>query len=830
MSKDLTKCNFKSIYSNQKDVEHFYSSALLNASSYKRVSAYFSIGIFSYLKKGLVDFLKNDGYMQLIISIDVDPCILKLINKSYLEKEEKKSKLLSKNEILMQLKDIVEQKDSDIFAFLIAIGKLDIKLVYKLKGIVHDKFGIISDGTHNLVYIGSNNFTEAATANNDEAFQVTIDWEEPSKRELNTINELNSLFEDLWENEKNDVITVDLPDPIISEMVDKIDYEKIKTITNDVEYVRLDINESNDIVITSNINLTKYLTYKSIGEYYSPTFLKKEEKCYRLINVERVIEKKEFYEKLKLALEKDGKKLYFTRRANKYFELNYRDYEKLASTGEMIKKDDFLLSNEFQKLREDINQCVKRPLKDKQIQAASHIIKMNRSLNFSVPGSGKTATVLGAFEYLSSLGYSSMNFVNKLVIIGPINCSKSWRDEYSFVSKYANERRPLCLINDDSIDEKKEVLAHDFKTSRVIIVNYELLPKVEMVLSNLLDEKCMIIFDEIHRIKKIDSPKYIALRNIVKNTRYRVALTGTPLPNGYIDLYNMISLLHDDFTQAYFQMFESGLRADDSRYRKSGLQNSDLNKLLYPFYIRVNKKDLNVPLAEPDHIIEVKANDYEIDLYNKIVGASYSSFESTIKLIEIGCVPFKCSQDINSRDEFTNFQNEIRLTSKLCKFLSVVKENDGKFVVWCIFIDTIKIVTKLLNENGIFCKSIYGDTEQDERDKIIDEFNYGELRAIVTNPATLAESVSLHKSCHDAHYLELNYNLYQYLQSRDRIHRLGLKDTDRTNYYIYMNYYDKNHKVSKDNDIYNALKKKEELMKKSIDKGNFIFEESIDFE
>ena len=166
----------------------------------------------------------------------------------------------------------------------------------------------------------------------------------------------------------------------------------------------------------------------------------------------------------------------------------------------------------------------------------------------------------------------------------------------------------------------------------------------------------------------------------------------------------------------------------------------------------------------------------------------------------------------------------------MCKFLSIVKENNNKCVVWCTFVDTIRIVTKLLNSNGIYAKSIYGETKQEDRDKIIDEFNYGELKVIVTNPATLAESVSLHKSCHEAHYLELNYNLYQYLQSRDRIHRLGLKDTDRTNYYIYMNFYDDNHKLSKDFDIYNALMKKEELMKKSIDRGNFVFGETVDFE
>lgn len=829
MSNDLTKCNFKSIYSEQKDVENFYSSALINASIYKRVSAYFSIGIFSFLKKGIVEFLKNDGYMQLVISINIPTNILKLINKSYLEKEEKKKMLMNKKEIVSQIKEIVNQNDADVFAFLIAIGKLDIKLVYKLEGIFHDKFGIISDGRHNLVYIGSNNFTEAAAKNNDEAFQVTIDWEEPSKRELNTINELNLLFEELWNNEKKDVITIDLPDPIISEMIENINYEKILQITDNVKYTRLDIDKNDDIIITSNIDLSQYLTYRNIGEYSSKSFLVKEEKCYRLINVERVIEKKDFYDKLKTSLKKDGIKLYLTKKINDYFRLNYRDYDVLAKKGECIKSKKYLSSNEFLVYKDNINKNLIRPLKDKQVQAAVHIIEMNRSLNFSVPGSGKTATVLGAFEYLSALNFTNINHVDKLLVIGPVNCSKSWIDEYSIVSKFSNEQRALCLINDDYVEEKIEVLLHDFKTSRVVIVNYELLPKFKDALSMLLNDKVMVVFDEIHRIKKIDSPKYIALREIVKKTRYRVALTGTPLPNGYIDLLNMINLLHDDFTQSYFQMFESKLKADDLRYRKIGLQNGALNDLLFPFYMRVSKKDLNVPVAEPDHLIDIQANDYEKELYREIIDASYSSFESTIKLIEIGCVPFKCYQTVDDATKLTVNAIEPYMTSKLCKFISIIKRNNNKCVVWCTFIDTIKIVTDILNKNGFYTKAIFGETKQEDRNKIIDEFNYGKLQILVTNPATLAESVSLHKSCHEAHYLELNYNLYQYLQSRDRIHRLGLKDTDQTNYYIYINYYDENKKISKDLDIYNTLKKKEELMMKSIDKGNFVFEDTVDF-
>lgn len=151
--------------------------------------------------------------------------------------------------------------------------------------------------------------------------------------------------------------------------------------------------------------------------------------------------------------------------------------------------------------------------------------------------------------------------------------------------------------------------------------------------------------------------------------------------------------------------------------------------------------------------------------------------------------------------------------------------------MWCQFVDTIHIVTKLLIANNIKAKAIYGATEQDDRDKIIEDFNFtNNVDVIVTNPATLAESVSLHKACHDAHYLELNYNLYQYLQSRDRIHRLGLKPDDKTNYYIYINMYYDDLNKNIDMKIYNALRIKEDRMKTSIERGNFLFGSDSDID
>lgn len=281
-------------------------------------------------------------------------------------------------------------------------------------------------------------------------------------------------------------------------------------------------------------------------------------------------------------------------------------------------------------------------------------------------------------------------------------------------------------------------------------------------------------------------------------------------------------------------MNHAELTQADNCFKKTGMQNDDLNQLIQPFYIRVTKQELKVPKANDDHIIQIDINEKEKELYRKIENSSLASLEKMIKLSEAGIVPYKTediSVNIKDAEEKVSIDiSKISLSSystcKIARFLQELeKSGKRKCVVWCLFVDTILIITKLLNEKGYHAKAIYGETEQKERERLITSFNTSdEVEILVTNPQTLAESVSLHKACHDAHYLELNYNLYHYLQSRDRIHRLGLKPTDETNYYIYINKYTDDINNSYDMKVLNALKKKEYKMLSAIEKGNFIFE------
>lgn len=133
-------------------------------------------------------------------------------------------------------------------------------------------------------------------------------------------------------------------------------------------------------------------------------------------------------------------------------------------------------------------------------------------------------------------------------------------------------------------------------------------------------------------------------------------------------------------------------------------------------------------------------------------------------------------------------------------------------------------LAKELEKHGIRVGCIYGATPIEERTSILDQFRNGELDVLITNPHTLAESVSLHKLCHDAIYFEYSYNLVHLLQSKDRIHRLGLPDGQYTQYYYFMEKFTCNlGDYSIGEQIYDRLHYKEQIMLDAIE--NNILEE-----
>ena len=175
---------------------------------------------------------------------------------------------------------------------------------------------------------------------------------------------------------------------------------------------------------------------------------------------------------------------------------------------------------------------MERQLKEKQMWNAYHIVKMKNSANFSVPGAGKTTIVYGAFAYLSHI-----EKVEKLVVVGPKSSFLSWKNEFklNFGDKKELKVCDIQEINKNELIEKSV-------SANLILINYEALPGIADSLKYIIKNNTMLVFDEVHKIKGIDKVRANVALEISENAGYKVCLTGTPIPNGYSDIYNLLKI------------------------------------------------------------------------------------------------------------------------------------------------------------------------------------------------------------------------------------------------------------------------------------------------
>jgi SNF2 family DNA or RNA helicase len=140
-------------------------------------------------------------------------------------------------------------------------------------------------------------------------------------------------------------------------------------------------------------------------------------------------------------------------------------------------------------------------------------------------------------------------------------------------------------------------------------------------------------------------------------------------------------------------------------------------------------------------------------------------------------------------DHYAKYElpNKIALACSLAKKLA---EDGNKVIIWSTFVNNLLMVADLLKDmspavvhGGVPLSST--DADEISREHLISKFrDTSQCKVLIANPAACAESISLHKVCHHAIYLDRSFNCAHYLQSLDRIHRLGLGPNDKTYYYL----------------------------------------------
>ncbi len=508
-----------------------------------------------------------------------------------------------------------------------------------------------------------------------------------------------------------------------------------------------------------------------------------------------------------------------------------------AQTADSIAGDP-QLGPRFREFRNIVNATTVRPLRDRQMLDAFFMAVVGRSADFSVPGAGKTATVLGVFAYLRHL-----HKVRRIVVVCPKSGFESWENEWwaTFGTKMPLDC--FCLgdpqISSMSTERRKSTLALDSGSCNLLIFNYESLQTYVTELHSIVPEQTLLVFDEVHRVKAINGKRAQAALEASEGAKYVIALTGTPIPNTYQDIYNLLHILYPKDYDTFFGYEPGELRNPDGQMRER------VNNSLAPFFCRTNKDELGVPRPEPDSIVDVEATPNENELLHILYGACSNALALIIRTLQLESDPDMLAHAIDPRDleyvldqvgdgytdiDYVDFSqtffNDIersRPTSKLMTCERLVEDivSEGRpVVVWCIFVRSINNLQHDLCKLGITAKAIYGATPQEDRRDILDDFRAGYFQVLVTNPQTLAESVSLHTICHDAVYFEYSYNLVHLLQSKDRIHRLGLPANQKTRYYFMReNFLHDGREISLDEKIYDRLEEKEQTMLDAIEGG-----------
>lgn len=828
-----------SIYSSYDNnlVEEFYNPILKNAIKFDRISAYFSAKTLAKYSSGLEHFARNGYKYRLIISENINSEDYEIIKQGYKLKENIKNELLDK---LMEELSLEEQRNMSNLAYLISIGIVDIKIAFVKKGIFHDKCGIFYDENGEIIcFRGSNNETVAALDNNYEAFTVTCSWLLDSygfyeKIIAKSITEFNKL----WNNEHNEIIVLEAEDVIMNEILkhnkNKIIVEETLLQENCVilDYTSrlvLRINMEDDDWITKSafykLRLKRYVD-KNSGE----SMLFREDLSYiDYQNIHLLIKKK---------ADSIGVRYFATNRLLDYIESRNIYIDKRANLGIEIKRQEDKLKNRFEEYSNMVNRNMSRKLREKQLWDSFFMFAMNKSCNFSVPGSGKTSSVLGVYAFLKAKG-----LVKRIVMIGPKNAFGSWIDEFNICFSGKEDLKVFNIHNSiyKSSTDKRRALTYDTGNTNLFLFNYESLGTYENELIELIDDNTLLVFDEVHKVKRVegeDPGTYAGYAlKVSKNSKYTIAMTGTPIPNSYTDIYNILHILYNDEYREFFGFPIQMLKKPSEQERNM------VNEKIQPFFCRTTKQQLMVPQANQDELVLIKTSNEEQKLF-EIITAKYrkNKLALFIRLLQLESNPqmlvqsldlneFKEVLDIEDNiddidyvdysEEVKKLVESIKTTSKMNACINQIKmlvSQGKKVIVWCIFKNSIKNMESILKNYGIRTFCIYGEVDLNDRISIIDEFKRGSFEVLITNPHTLAESVSLHSICHDAVYFEYSYNLVHLLQSKDRIHRLGLPDNQYTQYYYMQDLFQYDGKIfSIDEQVYIRLMEKEKIMLDAID-------------
>lgn len=302
------------------------------------------------------------------------------------------------------------------------------------------------------------------------------------------------------------------------------------------------------------------------------------------------------------------------------------------------------------------------------------------------------------------------------------------------------------------------------------------------------NKQCALILDESQMIKNPTAKVTRVLHGLAPKAVCRYIATGTPVAERPDDTWSQIFFLdrgrllgnnYWKFIHNYAKFYEARGRRWITGYKNLG----DLRARIQSISIRRTKDEcLDLPQKMFEHEYTTPgAQQAQLlgAVRTEMIQALASMKKGRIQL-QVGTSFSSCLQRLQKVAAMPCTVHPNCKPSAKYDALRYHMEamNGDQIVVWCIHKAVVDAVTLRLNMEltPYTAVKVHGDISIGERNNTIDAFKAGKHRALVATMATLREAVTLTCAQH-AFYMQLDFSLVNWLQSQDRIHRIGTKGT-----------------------------------------------------
>jgi len=395
-----------------------------------------------------------------------------------------------------------------------------------------------------------------------------------------------------------------------------------------------------------------------------------------------------------------------------------------------------------------------------QEEAINKIIEINRCGLFLDMGLGKTVITLTAINDLMFDRFA----ITKVLIIAPLKVAEdTWIKEISKWDHLTNLSMSLVLG-----DKAKRIKALETRAD-IYVINRENVSWLVTYLGRDWDFD-MVVIDELSSFKNPSASRFKSLKKVIGKSSRVVGLTGTPNPNGYIDLWSQIYLL------------DGGERLGKtlSRYRDTYFTPDKRDSYRIFTYKLKAGADKLINNVISDLCVSMKAKDY-LELPDKI----FINHEMSLKNRKIyDELEQEFYFEFDKGSEVTAASKSV-LINKLLQLCNgaVYTDGDKYQVVHDDKLDKLEEMVESTLDSPILCFYQYKhdldriinrfDFAKELSQDNIDAWNKGKIKLLLTHPASSAYGLNLQDGGNVIVWFGLPWNLELYQQANARLHRQG---------------------------------------------------------